>query len=210
MQDPRRVVFPEGEDERIIRAARIVLDEGIAQPMLLGNIDAIRRTASEVRISLEGLTLDDPADAEHRERFADYLFERRRHKGMTMADARARVTDPDLFRQPDGGRRRRRRLVAGLTQQYPDTIRPALEVIGAHPVGGLASGLYMLVFEKHVVFLRRHDGQHRRRPPSSSRRSRIRRAGCANFGIEPRVAMLSFSNFGSVKHPQAAEEWPTR
>ena len=87
---------------------------------------------------------------------------------------------------------------------YPETIRPALEVIGAHPKAGLVSGMYMLVFEKQRRLLRRHDGQHRSDGRAAgadrvSRRARIART----IGVEPRIAMLSFSNFGSVRHPEA-------
>ncbi len=203
VQDPRRVVFPEGEDERIIKAARIVLDEGIAEPVLLGNIEAIRRTASEVRISLEGLTLADPTDPTRLDAFADYLFERRRHKGMTKADARARVTDPDYFGSLMVAAGDANALVSGVTQQYPATIRPALEVIGAHPKGGLVSGFYMLVFEKHTIFL--GDTTVTIAPTAEKLAQIAYSAGrlLRSFGIEPRVAMLSFSNFGSVRDEEA-------
>jgi malate dehydrogenase (oxaloacetate-decarboxylating)(NADP+) len=203
VQDPRRVVFPEGEDERIIKAARIVLDEGIAEPVLLGNIDAIRKTASEVRISLEGLTLEDPAGASKREAFAQYLLERRKHKGMTEAQARERVTDPDYYGSLMVALGDADALVSGVTQQYPATIRPALEVIGAHPKGGLVSGFYMLVFEKHTVFL--GDTTVTIAPTAEKLAQIAYSAGrlLRSLGIEPRIAMLSFSNFGSVKDEEA-------
>jgi malate dehydrogenase (oxaloacetate-decarboxylating)(NADP+) len=203
VQDPRRVVFTEGEDERIIKAARIVLDEGIAEPVLLGNIDAIRKTASEVRISLEGLTLEDPAGASKREAFAQYLLERRKHKGMTEAQARERVTDPDYYGSLMVALGDADALVSGVTQQYPATIRPALEVIGAHPKGGLVSGFYMLVFEKHTVFL--GDTTVTIAPTAEKLAQIAYSAGrlLRSLGIEPRIAMLSFSNFGSVKDEEA-------
>jgi malate dehydrogenase (oxaloacetate-decarboxylating)(NADP+) len=180
-----------------------VLDEGIAEPVLLGNIEAIRRTASDVRISLEGLTLEDPAETTKREAFAAYLLERRRHKGMTMAEARERVGDPDYFGSLMVALGDADALVSGVTQQYPATIRPALEVIGAHPKGGLVSGLYMMVFEKHVVFL--GDTTVTIAPTAEKLAQIAYSAGrlLRTFGIEPRVAMLSFSNFGSVRDEEA-------
>jgi malate dehydrogenase (oxaloacetate-decarboxylating)(NADP+) len=171
--------------------------------VLLGNIEAIRRTASEVRISLEGLTLADPTDPTRLDAFADYLFERRRHKGMTKADARARVTDPDYFGSLMVAAGDADALVSGVTQQYPATIRPALEVIGAHPKGGLVSGFYMLVFEKHTIFL--GDTTVTIAPTAEKLAQIAYSAGrlLRSFGIEPRVAMLSFSNFGSVRDEEA-------
>ncbi len=205
VQDPRRVVFPEGEDERIIKAARIVLDEGIAEPVLLGNIEAIRRTASEVRISLEGLTLEDPADASKREAFAQYLLERRKHKGMTEAQARERVCDPDYFGSLMVALGDADALVSGVTQQYPATIRPALEVIGAHPKGGLVSGFYMLVFEKHTVFLRRHDRHDRahRREAGAHRDLGGQAAPDARHRAADRDALLLELRFGEGRGARA-------
>ena len=102
------------------------------------------------------------------------------------------------------------RCVSGVNMHYPETIRPALEVIGAHPKAGLVSGMYMLVFEKHVVFCADTTVNI---DPTAEQLAQIALRGLphrrATFGIEPRIAMLSFSNFGSVRHPEP-RRWRAR
>ena len=89
--DPKRVVFPEGEEPKIIRAAQILVDEGIAQPILLGNERVIRRMAEDRHISLEGITIDDPVQSERRGEYPEYLWSRRQRKGLSRAEAQQRV-----------------------------------------------------------------------------------------------------------------------
>ena len=203
-QDPRRVVFPEGEDARIIRAARQVADEGIAEPILLGDPGAIAREADMIRHSLEGIEVIDPETSPEFERYAAHLFERRRHKGMTLDQARRRLHNANYFGSVMVALGDADALVSGVDQQYPDTIRPALEVIGAHPKVGLVSGLYMLIFEHHLIFLGDTTVVIE---PTAEQLAQIGSSAAwllRSFGLEPRVAMLSFSNFGSVPHPEAA------
>ena len=204
VQDPRRVVFPEGEDARIIRAARIVVDEGIAEPILLGRPAEVKKAAKRIKVKLEGITVEDPQESPHREAYATYLLERRKHKGMTAGEAHRRLENTNYFGSLMVAKGDADALVSGVHQQYPETIRPALEVIGAHPKAGLVSGIYMLIFEKQVVFL---GDTTVTIAPTAEQMAQIGYSAARllkSFGIEPRVAMLSFSNFGSVPHPEAA------
>ena len=201
--NPKRVVFPEGEEPKVIRAARILVDEGIANPILLGNRVMIEHLARDLGISLDEITTEDPYSSSQRDRYATSLWERRQRKGLSLAEAHQRLLNPNYFGSMMVALQDADALVSGVNLHYPETIRPALEVIGAHPRAGLVSGLYMLVFEKHVVFC---GDTTVNIEPTAEQLAQVGYAAARivrTFGIEPRVAMLSFSNFGSVRHPEA-------
>ncbi|HET6700940.1 MAG TPA: phosphate acyltransferase, partial [Gemmatimonadaceae bacterium] len=200
---PRRVVFPEGEEPKVIRAARILVDDGIAQPVLLGNRVIIEHLAHELGLSLDDITIEDPYNSPQRDRYATALWDRRQRKGLSLAEANQRLLNPNYFGSMMVSLQDADALVSGVNLHYPETIRPALEVIGAHPRAGLVSGLYMLVFEKHVIFC---GDTTVNIEPTAEQLAQIGYAAARivrTLGIEPRVAMLSFSNFGSVRHPEA-------
>jgi malate dehydrogenase (oxaloacetate-decarboxylating)(NADP+) len=202
-QDPPSIVFPEGDDPRILRAARIVADEGIARPILLGDLDAIRHQADDASLSLEDIELLDPHTAADREQFAEELWHRRQRRGMTLREAQARVLDPIYYGLLMLQAGRADALLAGEEVDYPDSIRPALEVIGVEPGRKHVSGIYMMIFRQQTFFFADATVNIE---PDSEMLAEIATATAAfvqRLGIEPRVAMLSFSNFGSVKHPQA-------
>ncbi|HWP03728.1 MAG TPA: NADP-dependent malic enzyme [Gemmatimonadaceae bacterium] len=205
MSSPRRVVFPEGEEPKIIRAARILVDEGIAQPILLGNEARIRERAAQENVALDEIQIEDPATSPRREGYAEFLWQRRQRKGLSLAEARRRLYNGNYFGSVMVARGEADALLSGMTATYPETLRPALEVVGAHPKAGLVSGMYMLVFEKKVVFCA--DTTVNIEPTAEQlaqiayTASRVVRS----LGETPRVAMLSFSNFGSVRHEEAAK-----
>jgi malate dehydrogenase (oxaloacetate-decarboxylating)(NADP+) len=202
-QEPQRIVFPEGEDPRILRAARILADEGIAHPILLGDPDVIRRQADDAAVTLEDIELANPRTAADTETLAQELWERRQRRGITLREARARVLDPMYYGllMLRGGRADA--LVAGEELHYPDTLRPALEVIGAAAGRKHVSGIYMMIFRQQTFFFADCTVNI---DPDADTLAEIASATAQfvwRLGVEPRVAMLSFSNFGSVKHPAA-------
>jgi malate dehydrogenase (oxaloacetate-decarboxylating)(NADP+) len=204
-QDPPRIVFPEGDDPRILRAARILADEGIARPILLGDLDAIRRQADDASLTLEDLELVNPATATDHQQLGRELWERRQRRGITLREAQRRVLDPMYYGllMLRGGRADA--LVAGEEIDYPDAVRPALEVIGVEPGRKHASGIYMMIVRQQTFFFADTTVNIE---PDSETLAEIASATAkfvTRLGIEPRVAMLSFSNFGSVKHPAAAK-----
>ena len=201
--DPKRIVFPEGEDPKILKAAQMLVDEGIAHPILLGRARIIKEIADTNSVSLTGIRIEDPATSANRDRYAMHLFQRRNRKGLSLSEAHQRLYKGVYFGAVMTAVGDADALVGGLGKHYPETVRPALEVIGAHPVVGLASGLYMLVFEKQVIFC---GDTTVNIDPTAEQLAQIAISASglvANFGQVPRVAMLSFSNFGSVKHPDA-------
>src|SRR5688500_13018338 len=202
VRDPKRVVFPEGEEPKIVRAAQILVDDGIASPILLGNREVIERLARANGMPLDGIEIEDPASSPDRARYAQYLFERRQRKGMSFAEAHRRLYNGNYFGSVMVACGDADALLSGTTMHYPETIRPALEVIGAHAKAGLVRGLYMLVFDKQVVFC--GDTTVNIDPTAEELAQIAYAAGriVRTFGLEPKIAMLSFSNFGSVRHPE--------
>jgi len=204
-QDPPSIVFPEGDDPRILRASRILADEGIARPILLGDLDAIRRQADEGSLTLEDIELVNPQTATDRDQLAQELWQRRERRGMTLREARALVLDPMYYGLMMLRAGRTDALVAGEEIDYPDAVRPALEVIGAEPGRKHVSGIYMMIFRQQTFFFADTTVNIE---PDAQTLAEIATATAkfvTRLGVEPRIAMLSFSNFGSVKHPAAAK-----
>jgi malate dehydrogenase (oxaloacetate-decarboxylating)(NADP+) len=203
-RDPRVIVYPEGEHERIIRAAALVVAEGIARPVLLGRPDRIAEKARVLGVSMEGVeVVDRLADEERLERYAQRLFARRQRKGMTLADARGEVRRAIPYGcmmvaegEADG-------LVAGEDLYYPDTIRPALETLGTAPGVRKVAGLYMMVLENEILFFADTTVNIDPDAETLAETATLSAAFVRRLGLVPRVAMLSFSNFGSVRHPQS-------
>jgi malate dehydrogenase (oxaloacetate-decarboxylating)(NADP+) len=202
-KNPKRVVFPEGEDLKVIRAAAQLVDDNIASPILLGSSSRIAGLAEDANVNLEGIAIEDPSTSTRREGYARFLWEKRQRKGMSLDEARRRIYNGNYFGSCMVANGDADALVSGVNLHYPETIRPALEVIGAHPKAVIVSGFYMLVFEQHVAILGdttvNIDPSAEHLAQIAHQASRIART----LGIEPRIAMLSFSNFGSVKHDEA-------
>ncbi|HEX6040314.1 NADP-dependent malic enzyme [Longimicrobium sp.] len=203
-QSPRRIVYPEGENERIIRACALVLGEGIARPVLVGRPEVIRDRAHTLGVSIDGAEIVDLwGDEARRETYAQEFFRRRQRKGVTLAQARERMREPVFFGcmmvlqgDADG-------LLAGEDMYYPETIRPALEVIGTAPGVRRVAGLYMMVLEREMIFFA--DTTVNIDPDAGTLAETALLAAdfVRRLGLVPRVAMLSFSNFGSVRSPQS-------
>jgi len=203
--DPKRVVFPEGEEPKVLRAAQICADEGIAHPVLLGRRDVIARVAAEHGVTTDDLEIVDPDDAPRRPAYVRYLWERRQRKGLSLAEAERRLGNPNYFGCCMLALGEVDAVLSGVNATYPETVRPALETVGAHPRAGVLSGMYMLVFDKRTVFC---GDTTINVDPTAEQLAQIALAAARivrTFGEEPRVAMLSFSNFGSVRHPAAAK-----
>ncbi len=202
-RDPKRIVFPEGDEPKIIRAAAILRDDVIAEPILLGDRAKLEAIADGMNLSLDDIRIEDPATSSLRDEYGEFLWSRRQRKGLSRDEARRRLFNGNYFGSCMVARGDADALVSGVNLHYPETIRPALEVIGAHPKSGLVSGMYMLVFERRVVFCADTTVNIE---PTAEQLAQIGYAAsrvARTFGVEPRVAMLSFSNFGSVRHPEA-------
>ncbi len=200
-REPMRIVFPEGEETKILRACQILLDEKIAKPILLGNEKVIRARIEESRLHVEGVRIIDPATSPDRERYAKELYSLRNRKGITEEEARAHILNrnyygPMMVHTGDADA-----LVSGLTQHYPDTIRPALQIVSVREGMHRVAGLYMLITEKgNVYFLADCTVNIEPNAEDLAEIAACTAETARRFNIEPRVAMLSFSNFGSTRH----------
>jgi malate dehydrogenase (oxaloacetate-decarboxylating)(NADP+) len=204
-RNPKRVVFPEGEDPKVIRAAHILQEEGIAKPILLGRPAQMQQRLSELGIELGDISVIDPNTAPERELYAEELWNRRKRRGMSRDEAYSVMGRGIYFASQMVNSGDADAVVAGLNKHYPETIRPALEVVGAEPKTGLVAGLYMMVINNRAIFF---GDTTVNIDPTAEQLAKIAQSAARlvrTFGIEPRVAMLSFSNFGSVKHPEAAK-----
>ena len=203
---PRKVVFPDGEHEKILRAAHILVEEQIATPMLIGDAPTIRMRAADLGVNLDEIIVVDPAVWPKREEYIDLLYQLRQRRGVTCSEARALVNNQNIFGSIMVQLGDADALVGGVTQHFPDTIRPALQVIKPRPGLHRVSGLYVLVTRRGDMYFLADCTVNIE--PSAEDLAEI--ALCAaetarRFNVEPRVAMLSFSNFGSTAHPLATK-----
>ncbi len=200
---PKMVVFPEGEHEKILRAAHNLLEEKIAFPILLGAPEVIAASAKELGVRLAGAQIVDPYASPMREAFIQELFRLRQRRGVTMTEAHTQMKDPNVFGSMMVHMGYADALVSGVSQHYPETIRPALQIIGTREGLRRVAGCYVMITRSHQVYVLADATVNIE--PSTEDLAEI--ALCAahlarRFDLEPRVAMLSFSTFGSTKHPQ--------
>jgi len=202
--DPKRIVFTEGDNEKILRAAQTLIEEEIAIPVLVGGETKIRAAMAELGIDLNGVSIIDPATYGKSEEYAQELFRLRQRKGLTLSEARRIITRKSrihfgcmMVRMGDADT-----LLAGIDTHYPETIRPALEVIGKQQGLSSVHGLYMMVFKKGTYFLADTTVCIDPTPEELAETAILAADKARMLEVEPKVAMLSFSNFGSVNHPQ--------
>ncbi len=201
-RQPKRVVFGEGEEERIIRAAHQVYREGIAKPILLGRKEIIQAKIAELGIPCEAEVVE-PTSYPKFAAYVQALYERRQRKGVTLSLARQLMRLPTYFGPMMVAQGDADAYVCGLTYNYPDVIRPALQTVGTREGVKRVSGAYVMIVKNRVYIF--SDATVNLEPDAETLAEiAIHAADLARyFNIEPRVAMLSFSNFGSVKHPEA-------
>jgi malate dehydrogenase (oxaloacetate-decarboxylating)(NADP+) len=203
-RDPRSIVYPEGENDRIIRAAAQVVEEGIARPVLLGRSERIRKRAASLNVDLEGIQIVEHwTDENRREQYAQKLFHMRQRKGITLETAREIIRNATYFgcmmvREGDADG-----LIAGQEVAYPETIRPALEVVGTVAGAKHVAGLYMMVLQHDVMFFADTTVNIDPDPATLAEITLLSAQFVRKLGIEPHVALLSFSNFGSARHAQS-------
>ena len=200
---PKGVVFPEGDNEKILRACHTLVEENIALPILLGKAETIHRKIAELGVELKNVPIVDPDISPRRERYAQELFRLRQRRGMTLGEAGLQIGNRNVFGSMMLHMGDADALVSGVTQHFPDTIRPALAIVrvreGLHKV----SGCYAMITRKGDIYFLA-DTSVNIEPTAEDL---VEIALCAaqtarRFDVEPRVAMLSFSSFGSTRHPQ--------
>ena len=205
--EPARVVLADGYNERVLRAAAQAVEEGMARVVLIGKADKIHRFAADLGIDLQGVEcIHPPAVEETRYAYAEQFHRRRERKGLTLAEARARAYQPVYFAAMMVAAGDADSMVAGIDSNYPQILRPALEVIGTSESVGRVSGLHMVTFRDRDPLFFADTTVNIDPDPETLAEIAISAARfVTDLGMEPRIGMLSFSNFGSVRHPEAAK-----
>jgi len=198
---PKKIVYPEGWEPKIIRACQIITDEQIAQPILLGSKEFIDKESKTLNLDLGGAEIVDPDRSDMLDKYARELHKMRARKGMTYSEAKFqlkgnwRLFGAMMVKMGDADG-----MIAGVNYHYPDTIRPALQAIPHKGDLGVVAGLYMMVFKNDVFFFADATVNIEPTAEELAEIAILAADEAKNFDVVPRIAMLSFSNFGSVRH----------
>ncbi|MUV58346.1 NADP-dependent malic enzyme [Halogeometricum sp. CBA1124] len=195
--DPKRLALAEGTDEKMIRAAYQLQEQGIAHPVLIGSAEKIRQTAADLGLDFDP-EVADPRSGEW-DSYANRLYELRQRKGMTKNEAHELIRrDTNYFASVMVAENDADAMLTGLTHHYPSALRPPLQVIGTAPDADYAAGVYMLTFKNRVIFCA--DTTVNLAPEADVLAEITKHTAelARRFNVEPRAAMLSYSNFGSV------------
>ncbi|HDZ58555.1 MAG TPA: NADP-dependent malic enzyme [Ignavibacteriales bacterium] len=204
-KNPVRVVYPEGEEEKIIRAAQVAKRDNIAYPILLGNEEIIKDEIKRLGFDRNDFTIINPLNSDKREKYAVEFYNGRQRKGATLSESKSLMKKPNYFGSMMVKFDDADALISGLTTSYPNTIRPALQCIGVKDGINVVSGLYIIVAKKDVYFFA--DATVNINPTAEQLVDITLSAAdtVKEFDIEPRIAMLSFSNFGSAPYPESVK-----
>lgn len=204
--NPKRVVFAEADNYKILKAAQVVYNDGIAIPILLGNAHKIKEICEEHQINLHGVTIIDPRSEEEEARinhFGEMLYEKRKRRGLTLYEARQLMRSRNYFGAMLVHTGEGDALISGLTRKYPDTVRPALQVIGIREDVKKVAGLYIIVTKNGPVFFSDTTVNFDPTAEELVDITILTAEAVSNLNITPKVALLSYSNFGSSEGPDA-------
>ena len=200
-RDPKRVVFAEADNYKVLKAAQQINDEGIAVPILLGNKENINDLIEEYQLDLEGVevidTRSDEASAK-RKQFGKILFEKRKRRGVTEFEAEKIMRSRNYFGSLMVEAGEADALITGVTRKYKDSIRPSLQIIGVEEKIGKIAGMYVVLTKQGPYFFA--DTTINQTPTAEDLVdiALLTHNAVKEFNVEPRIAMLSYSNFGSV------------
>ncbi|MBI1744187.1 NADP-dependent malic enzyme [Candidatus Acetothermia bacterium] len=196
--NPKRIVLAEGAHEKMIRAAHQLNEEGLAKPILLGNEKEIREKMQGLQLKLNHIEIVDPGDVAKRARYAQRLYELRCRRGITQTEAQALIANPNYFASvmvelgdADG-------MISGLSFHYPGVLRPPLQVIKTSPDCQIAAGVYLVTTRNRVLFFADCTVNRELNSEKLAEIAILTARLARDFDIEPRIAMLSYANFGSV------------
>ena len=205
-RDPKRIVFAEADNVKILKAAQILFDEGIGYPMLLGDEKRIRRIADENGIELDTLPIIDPRSDENEERrnkYAELFLAKRGRRGFNAYESKKIMKDRNYYGAMMVECGDADAMISGLTKNYPDTIRPAIQVIGTEPGVSKIAGMYLMLTKKGPLFLADTTVNFNPTAEELAEITLLAAKEVRNFNIIPRIALLSYSNFGSSDSPEA-------
>ncbi len=204
--DPKRLVFADADNWKVLKAAQILFDEKVAYPILLGEAGKIKSVAAANGIDLDGITIVDPRSDEQegkRKQYADLYFKKRQRKGINEYEAIKAMNDRNYFGCMMVETGDADAMISGLTKNYPDTIRPALQIIGTEDGVKKIAGMYLLITKKGPLFLADTTVNFNPTPEEIADITNLAAREVQNFNLTPRIALLSYSNFGSSDSPEA-------
>ena len=205
-KDPKRVVFADAENAKVLKAAQIALDEGIAIPILLGNPDIIHDIAEINNIIIEGMDIINPKSEvvlKKRQEYADIFFQKRQRRGINKYEAGKLMKDRNHFGCMMVETGDADAMISGLSRNYPDTIRPAIQIIGTEDDVKKIAGMYIMLTKKGPLFLADTTVNFNPTAEELADITLLVAKEVKSLGITPRIAMLSYSNFGSSDTPEA-------
>ena len=205
-KDPRRIVFAEADNVKILKSAQVVLEEGIGYPILLGDENKIRSIAHTNGIDIEDIPIFDPrSDAmeEKRNQYGDLFFQKRQRKGFNYYESKKVMKDRNYFGCMMVETGDADAMISGLVKNYPDTIRPALHCIGLEEGVNRIAGMYLMLTKRGPIFLADTTVNFNPTAEELAEITLLAAREIRNFNIIPRIAMLSYSNFGSSNSPEA-------
>lgn len=205
-RDPKRVVFAEADNVKILKSAQILFDEGVAYPILLGDETRIKTIAAENNIDIDGLPIFDPrsdAQEEKRNQYSKIFFEKRGRRGFNAYEAKKVMKDRNYYGCMMVECGDADAMISGLSKNYPDTIRPAMQIIGTEPGTKKIAGMYMMLTKKGPLFLADTTVNFNPTAEELAEITLMAAKEVKHFNIVPRIAMLSYSNFGSSNSPEA-------
>jgi malate dehydrogenase (oxaloacetate-decarboxylating)(NADP+) len=205
-RDPRRIVFAEADNAKILKAAQIVIDENVGYPILLGDENKIRAIAQANGIDLEGLPIYDPRSdsmEDKRNIYSELFFKKRNRKGFNFYESKKIMKDRNYFGCMMVETGDADAMISGLSKNYPDTIRPAIQCIGMEDGINRIAGMYLMLTKRGPLFLADTTVNFNPTAEELAEITLMVAKEVRNFNIIPRIAMLSYSNFGSSNSPEA-------
>nr|WP_293833596.1 NADP-dependent malic enzyme [uncultured Arsenicibacter sp.] len=204
--NPKRVVFADAENLKVLKAAQQVRDEGIAYPILLGEQELIRDLIAQNNLDLGDTPILDPRSPEQEElinKFADGFYQKRQRKGVSAREARKLMYYRNYFGAMMVETGEADALISGLTRNYPDTIRPALQVIGKEPGVQKVAGMYIMLTKRGPLFFSDTTVNFNPTAEEIVEITEMTARAVERFNIKPRIALVTYSNFGSAKGDDA-------
>ncbi|HRG24986.1 MAG TPA: phosphate acyltransferase, partial [Chitinophagaceae bacterium] len=205
-RDPKRIVFAEADNVKILKSAQIIFDEGIGYPILLGDENKIRTIADANGIDIEDLPIFDPrsdAQEEKRNQYSEIFFAKRGRRGFNAYEARKIMKDRNYYGCMMVECGDADAMISGLSKNYPDTIRPAIQTIGTEEGVRKIAGMYMMLTKKGPLFLADTTVNFNPTAEELAEITLLAAREVRQFNIVPRIAMLSYSTFGSSDSPEA-------
>jgi malate dehydrogenase (oxaloacetate-decarboxylating)(NADP+) len=204
--DPRRLVFAEADNIKILKVAQILFDEGVAFPILLGNKERIQATAKANKIDIDEFPIVDPRSEEQderRKRYTEIFFQKRQRRGFNKYESQKIMRDRNYFGCMMVETGEADAMISGLTKNYPDTIRPAIEIIGTEEGVNKIAGMYLMLTKKGPLFLADTTVNFNPTAEELADITLLAAKEVRHFNLVPRIAMLSYSNFGTSNSPEA-------